>query len=274
MSERGRLPGQGRRGPAKGRAPQALFVLREQPCPYLPGRLERKVITSLDVPDAALLHGQLARAGFRRTHGFAYRPACPGCNACVPVRVPAAAYAPSKSLRRVARRNTDLQVTCHPPRATGEQYALFARYIAARHGDGEMRHMAEADFAQMIEDTPVPGGVAEWRTPEGRLCAALLYDELDDGASAVYSFFDPDAAARSLGCFMVHWLIGRAAARGWPYVYLGYWIAASRKMAYKARFRPLEALSGGQWRRMPPPTEDGSNRNVNPPALASRDTAP
>ena len=264
MTERGRLPGQrpsrtdtrADSPAAPGQVPQPLLVLREMPCPYLPGRMERKVITNLNVPDAALVHSQLSRGGFRRSHGFAYRPACRGCDACVPVRVVAQGYAPSKSLRRNARRNADLTVTPRPARATDEYYALFARYIQARHGDGEMREMRAADFRQMIEESPVPSAIAEMRDAAGVLRAAMLYDMTDDGASAVYTFFDPEAAARSLGTFAVHWLIEETRRRGGDYVYLGYWIADSRKMAYKSRFQPLQALRAGQWQ----PLADATRR--------------
>ncbi len=233
---------------ASGGARQSLFVLRELPCPYLPGRQERKLVTELAGSRATDSYGRLSRAGFRRSHLFAYKPACRGCAACVPVRVAAPRYAPTKSLRRIARRNADLTVTPRPPLATGEQYALFARYLARRHPDGDMAGMTFADYRSMIEETAVSTRVAEFRDAKGALIAACLFDLLDDGTSAVYAFYAPDAHDRSLGTFAIHWLIAETARRGLDYVYLGYWIADAPKMAYKTRFQPLEALTSGGWR--------------------------
>jgi arginine-tRNA-protein transferase len=251
MNERRSIP-RGLEGPLTGgRTRQSFFVLRETPCPYLPGRKERKLVTELSGAAARDNYSDLSRAGFRRSHLFAYRPACRGCDACVPVRVDAARYAPSKSLRRTARRNADLRGRMRPPVATYEQYLLFQRYLLSRHGDGEMARMSYADYRPMVEETGAATRVAEFRDAEGRLVGACLLDLLDDGSSAVYSFFDPAEAPRSLGTFMVHWLIETTRARrgdGPGYVYLGYWIAQSRKMAYKTKFRPLEALGPDGWR--------------------------
>lgn len=231
--------------------PHQLFhVLPETPCPYLPGRWERKLVTEVYGRNAGRLYTRLSRAGFRRSHHFAYRPACTGCDACLPVRVPTAAFAPDASLRRIARHNRDLTAELRPPAASAEQYALFSRYLDARHADGEMADMTFADYRAMIEDTSLASAVLELRDPERRLLAACLVDWLEDGASAVYSFFDPAERRRSLGRLCVLALIEQAARRSLPFVYLGYWIADSPKMAYKARFRPLEGLVEGAWRRL------------------------
>jgi leucyl-tRNA---protein transferase len=236
--------------------PLTFLLTREAACPYLPGRRERKLVTELAGPDAAESYDLLSRAGFRRSHAVAYRPACHGCQACVPVRVPVAGFAAGKSLRRVARRNADLAVSLRPARATTEQFALFVRYLARRHGDGEMAGMGFADYRSMVEDTPIDSGVVELRNPAGNLVGCCLVDRSADGLSAVYSFFDPDLAANSLGSFIVLRLIEEARRRGLPFVYLGYWIAASRKMAYKTRFRPLEAFGAEGWSRMALALED------------------
>ena len=141
-----------------------VFLLtREAPCPYLPGRRERKLVTELSGPDAPENFDLLSRAGFRRSHAVAYRPACHGCQACVPVRVPVAEFRPGRSLRRVARRTAGLAWSLRPARATAEQFALFSRYLMRRHGDGEMAGMAFADYRAMIEDTPIDTGVFELR---------------------------------------------------------------------------------------------------------------
>lgn len=225
-----------------------FFVLRELPCPYLPGQQERKIVTELSGPAAPSVYGDLSRGGFRRTHLFSYRPACRTCDACVPVRVDARRYAPSKSLARTARRNADLRVSQQPPIATREQFALFARYLDGRHGDGEMAKMTFADYRSMVEETAVTTRIAEFRDENRRLVGACLLDVTDDGTSAVYSFFDPEMPERSLGTYIIHWLIVETRAMGHPYVYLGYWIAESPKMAYKIRFKPVEALGREGWR--------------------------
>jgi len=237
---------------APGQPSQVYYVLGESPCPYLPARRERKIVTEIPATGADDRYALLSRAGFRRSHNFAYRPACSGCAACVPVRVPVGEFAPGASLRRVERRNVDLRGEYKPARATAEQYALFARYIGSRHGDGEMAGMSFADYRGMIEQTRIDTRITEYRDHEGKLVAACLADWLDDGPSAVYSFFAPEAARRSLGSYMILWLIAEARAAGLPYAYLGYWIARSPKMAYKTRFRPLEGFGTGGWRRLDP----------------------
>jgi len=236
--------------------PLTFLLTREAPCPYLPGRRERKLVTELTGPDAGESYDLLSRAGFRRSHAVAYRPACQGCQACVPVRVPVASFVPGRSLRRVARRNAELIVALKPARATTEQFALFSRYLALRHGDGEMAGMGFADYRSMVEDTPIDSGVVELRQTDGNLVGCCLVDRSADGLSAVYSFFDPDRAADGLGNYVVLRLIEEAKRRNLPYVYLGYWISASRKMAYKIRFRPLEAFGPDGWARMPLALED------------------
>jgi arginine-tRNA-protein transferase len=230
------------------RRPQFFYTTAALPCPYLPGRTERKLVTELTGSDSEGLHDKLSRAGFRRSHNIAYSPVCPGCNACVPIRIAVGAFAPNRSQRKLARRNADINGFEMPARATAEQFALFQRYQQARHGEGDMASMGFYDFRAMVEDTPITTGMVEFRDPADRLVGACLTDWLSDGLSAVYSFFTPEATQRSLGSWAILWLIGRAQALGLPYVYLGYWVPQSRKMAYKSRFRPSEVLTGGVWR--------------------------
>ena len=224
-----------------------FFGTRGLPCPYLPERTERKVVTDLSGPDAAELYEKLSRAGFRRSHSLAYRPACPGCEACVPVRIPVAQFAPSASLLRINKANADLAAGDSPAHATIDQFRLFSRYQRSRHAGGEMSGMTYDDYRAMVEETPVDTRMIEYRHPSGVLIAGMLADRLADSLSAVYSFFDPSQRSRSLGIYMVLWLIERAREEGLPYVYLGYWIADSRKMSYKSRFRPLEGLGPKGW---------------------------
>jgi len=229
------------------RRPQFFYTTAPLPCPYLPGRTERKIVTELSGTEAEALHERLSRAGFRRSHNIAYAPVCPGCQACVPIRVVSEEFTPDRTQRRILRANTDLTVSEMPARATAEQFTLFQRYQKTRHTDGDMAAMGYYDYRAMIEDTPISTGIVEFRDAQDRLLGACLTDWLSDGLSAVYSFFDTTLDKRSLGTFAVLWLIGRARSLGLPYVYLGYWVPESRKMAYKARFRPSEILMSGSW---------------------------
>ncbi len=227
--------------------PHFFFTTAPLPCPYVSGRLERKIVTELNGADADALHVSLSRAGFRRSHSIAYTPACPGCNACIPVRIVVGPFSPDRGMRRVARANEALVAHKVPARATAEQFRLFARYQESRHAGGDMALMGFYDYRSMVEDSPVETFLVEFRQPDGTLTAVCLADRIGDGLSAVYSFFEPDLAHRSLGTHVVLWLIGEARGLGLPHLYLGYWIAESRKMSYKARFQPLEAFGPDGW---------------------------
>jgi arginine-tRNA-protein transferase len=226
---------------------QHFFRSVPMPCPYVDGRIERKLFTRLAHPDGTALNTLLSQAGFRRSHDILYRPVCPACQACVPVRIRARDLHEGASLRRIRRRNRDLAVEARPAVATAEQFALFARYQASRHGDSDMARMSESDYVAMIEEGGVDCRMLELRDGGGHLAGAVLADRLSDGFSAVYSFFDPDEGPRSLGTDLILRLVDQANHLELPFVYLGYWIAESQKMRYKARFRPLEALVDGTW---------------------------
>jgi arginine-tRNA-protein transferase len=230
--------------------PHFFFTTAPLPCPYVSGRLERKIVTELNGSDADTLHEALSRAGFRRSHSIAYTPACPGCSACVPVRIVTEGFKPDRTMRKVVRANDGLVARIVPARATADQFRLFARYQESRHSGGDMALMGFYDYRSMVEDSPIDTFIVEFRDSEGNLAAACLADRMSDGLSAVYSFFDPDLSARSLGTFMVLWLVEEARRLALPYVYLGYWIAESRKMSYKTRFRPLEAFGPDGWKRL------------------------
>ncbi len=228
------------------------FSTELAPCPYLEGRLERRLVTAMAGAGVDARHDQLMRAGFRRSQRYAYRPVCPSCQACVPVRIPVASFRLGRAWRRILRHNADLVVAERPPMATEEQFALFRRYLAGRHNDSGMADMAWEDYQAMAGDTPVTSVLVEWRRPDGRLMAVSLTDRAPSGLSGVYKFFEPEEPRRSLGTLIILWHVQRARELGLPYVYLGYWIAQSPKMAYKSRFQPLERLTAEGWRPFAP----------------------
>jgi arginine-tRNA-protein transferase len=238
------------------RLPQ-FFLTPGGACPYLPGKIERKVFARLMGPHAAGLNDALTHSGFRRSQMIAYRPACDGCAACVSVRVVAQEFVANRTMRRMERINANLIRTVVPPEATREQFALLQDYLASRHAGGGMSDMGLFDYVAMVEETPVETMLIEYRTRErngeaGALVACALTDVLQDGLSMVYSFFDPALAYRSLGTYMILDHMRAAKMKRVPYVYLGYWVRGSRKMDYKARFQPLEALGSSGWKRLPP----------------------
>ncbi len=235
-----------------------FFVTTPSPCPYLPGKTERKVFTELSGQHAAELNDALGRIGFRRSQGVAYRPSCADCSACVSVRVIAGEFQPSATQRKMLRRHADLEVTACKPWTTEEQYELLRRYLKARHPGGGMADMDESDFSDMVEQSPVKTYVVEYREPStngrpGKLVGACLTDQQADGLSMIYSFFEPEDHDRpGLGTYIILDHITRAARAGLPYVYLGYWVEDAKRMAYKAKFRPLERLGPDGWRRFEP----------------------
>jgi arginine-tRNA-protein transferase len=239
-----------------------FYLTAPSPCPYLPGQEERKVFTHLVGERASELNDLLTHGGFRRSQSIAYRPACESCRACVSVRVVAADFLPTRSMRRILDRNCDLVGEMRAAVPTSEQYSVFRSYLDARNRDGGMADMSVLDFSLMIEDSHVETRIVEYRQrgPDsaingrgsGQLLAVALTDVLSDGLSMVYSFFDSEEAARSLGTFMILDHIARARELALPYVYLGYWVRGSRKMDYKARFLPQQRLTPDGWKRVDP----------------------
>jgi leucyl-tRNA---protein transferase len=224
-----------------------LFLTAASPCPYLPERQERKLFTHLSGKRASNLHHILSDNGFRRSQNLIYRPACDGCAACQSVRIVADRFTLSQRFRRVLKVNEDLMVDVRPPRATAEQYGLFHRYLEARHEGGGMTQMTYVDYEYMVEDTPVQSVVVEYRSrsmPGNPLLAVALTDVMPNGLSMVYSFYDPDLTKRSLGTYLILDHIEQVKRSGFGYIYLGYWVQDSPKMAYKAQFRPLEVQQG------------------------------
>ncbi len=233
-----------------------FFVTNPSPCPYLPGKIERKVFTELNGRQSSELNEALGRIGFRRSQSVAYRPSCIDCSACVSVRVKSEEFTPSATQRKLLRRHADLEVNACRPWATDEQYELLQKYLEARHPGGGMADMDEGDFADMVEQSPVKTLLVEYREASedgrpGALIGACLTDQQGDGLSMIYSFYDVGEGARKgLGTYIILDHIVRAARAGLPYVYLGYWVDGSPRMAYKTSFQPLERLGRDGWRRM------------------------
>ncbi len=231
-----------------------FYLTAPSPCPYLPGRRERKVFASLEHGDALALNEALAAAGFRRSQNIAYRPACDTCGACISTRIVADELQLSRRWRKAINRNQDLTRALRPAEATEEQFWLLKRYLLSRHGDGGMAEMSFLDYVAMVEETAVRTHIVEYRYSgpapgQDELAAVALVDVLKDGLSLVYSFFDPGQDRRSLGAFTILDHVMQARAAGFSYVYLGYWVRGSEKMGYKAAFQPLEVLNGGEWQR-------------------------
>jgi len=232
-----------------------FFLTAPSACPYLPGREERKVFAHLPMLDGALVNDSLTQGGFRRSQNIAYRPACEGCSACVSARLPVGDYVFSRSERRVLARNDALARHIVESEATIEQFDLLRRYLMSRHAGGGMADMTWPDYVAMVEDTSVRTHIVEYRTRPGDdgpgdLVACALVDQLADGLSLVYSFFDPPIARGSPGSFIILDHVIQASLLGLPYLYLGYWVRGSEKMDYKARFSPLEILRPDGWRLM------------------------
>jgi len=237
-----------------------FYLTAPSPCPYLGGKEERKVFTHLVGERAGELNNILTQGGFRRSQSIAYRPACEGCRCCVSVRVVAREFDPTRSMRRIVNRNADMVGEMKIAVPTSEQYSIFRAYLDSRHRDGGMADMTVLDYAMMVEDSHIETRIIEYRRRDaagstakrnaGDLVAIALTDVLGDGLSMVYSCFEPDEAARSLGTFMVLDHISRAQRMGLAYVYLGYWVRDSRKMDYKSRFLPQERLMPDGWARV------------------------
>jgi leucyl-tRNA---protein transferase len=237
-------------------APQ-FYVTAPQGCPYLTGRRERKLFTALQGEQAEKLNNALSKQGFRRSQNVLYRPSCTECAACLSARIRVADFRPRRSQKRILKRNASLVRSARSAWATEEQYALFRRYLDARHADGGMADMDVFEFAAMIEETPVKTRVVEYRDRDrdDALTAVCLTDILDDGLSLVYSFFDPEHAKHSLGSHVILDHVALAREAGLPYVYLGYWVPGSDKMGYKAQFPALEVYVDGAWKPIGRPSD-------------------
>ncbi len=247
-------------------APQ-FYVTAPQPCPYLDGRMERKLFTALQGEHATKLNNALSKQGFRRSQNVLYRPSCADCSACLSARIRVKDFVPNKNQRRVMRRNRHLTRNAISPWASSDQYELFRRYLESRHAAGGMADMDIFEFAAMIEETPIRSRVIEYSAPRKSgdggddLAVVCLTDVLDDGLSMVYSFFDPARNRDSLGTYAILDHVNIAQEAGLPYVYLGYWVPGSPKMSYKARFSALEIYAGGDWTDLGNPKDYRADRH-------------
>jgi arginyl-tRNA--protein-N-Asp/Glu arginylyltransferase len=226
--------------------------------------MERKLFTALHGEQSERLNDSLSKQGFRRSQNVLYRPSCAECSACLSARIRVADFQPTRTQRRILKRNRGLIRQATSPWATEDQYALFRRYLDSRHADGGMADMDVFEFAAMIEETAIRTRVVEYYRPpvdderEPKLIAVCLTDVLDDGVSMVYSFYDPDFIQSSLGTWIILDHIAIAREAGLPYVYLGYWVPGSRKMGYKAGFDALEIFKGGSWQPIGDPSTHGA----------------
>lgn len=223
-----------------------LLLTAEQDCSYLPGRVARSLVAAADPIMCTELYSRFVQIGFRRSGDTIYRPHCAACAACLPIRVPVAQFRPDRTQRRNLKTNADLIAA---PLRTGlqaEHHALFQRYLRRRHPDSDMVDTSAEDYQAFLGSGWCDTGFIEFRTPQ-QLAAVAVVDKLMDGLSAVYTFYEPELEPRGLGNYAVLWQIAQARALRLDYIYLGYWIAECRKMAYKNRFRPFEVFLNNDW---------------------------
>lgn len=223
-----------------------FYATPEHECSYLEGK---KATTMFVDPKAHVnkaLYSQLSVLGFRRSGNHYYRPHCNQCKACVPVRVPVALFSPSRSQKRIIKKNVGLEVSIRPPEFCQKHYDLYEKYIIQRHADGDMFPPSEEQYRSFLVEANPSTFYVEFKY-KGELIGVSVVDELEDGLSAVYTYFDPDISERSLGVYAVLWQIEECKRRSLNYIYLGYWIKDCRKMEYKTLYKPVEFLLDNHW---------------------------
>jgi len=225
-----------------------LFQTLPHPCGYFAGRTAQNLVIDPSAPHLPRMYAHALTRGYRRAGGHVYHPQCPQCRACVPARIPVAEFKPDRSQRRCLSRNDDLNMTIVPARYGHEYFALYQRYLEARHPGGGMDDPDPQDFSRFLYTEWSPTSFIELRNADGALLAVAVTDIATTGLSAVYTFFEPAEHARGLGTYAILRQIELARERGLPHLYLGYWIAAHPKMDYKMRFRPLELLGADGWK--------------------------
>jgi arginyl-tRNA--protein-N-Asp/Glu arginylyltransferase len=227
-----------------------FYLTAPYPCSYLPGQQARSQVATPSFLIGASLYSELVQRGFRRSGTFTYRPRCDTCHACVPTRIPVADFAPNRTQRRAERRHANLEATLHDLEDKEEYYALYQRYQAARHLEGEPEDDSREQYRNFLLQTHVDSVLAAFRE-NGVLRMVSIIDILNDGLSSVYTFYDPDVPGASYGTYNIMWQVELCRKLGLPYLYLGYWISECRKMSYKSNFRPLQGLLQGVWQTLP-----------------------
>ncbi len=227
-----------------------FYLTAPYPCSYLPEQSARSQVATPSFLIDAAVYSELVQRGFRRSGTFTYRPRCDVCHACVPVRIDVSAFSPNRTQRRASRRHGNLETALHTLEDSEEYFALYQRYQAARHLEGEAEKDSREQYRNFLLQSHVDSVLAEFRE-EGVLRMVSIIDVLSDGLSSVYTFYEPDVAQASYGTYNVLWQVDLCRKLNLPYLYLGYWIKNSRKMAYKANFQPLQGLVQGVWQTLP-----------------------